>query len=296
MKFYKTLIPAVLLSAFTLTACTGGAAENNTNVTVNNSETSTEALSEDVSAEVDPEVASRGSENPAEEGDNSVSEKDPDKIVSGSLEEIMLMFERTAVYPEIGEEPTDDELLEAGLKFAKLYSTEAGSFFGYGGYNNWKYDYDEAAGGYLSEGIYIDRETKTYAPMDYETAKAFMTEMIGLTDKGFEELCANSPTSYYDLDGSLGVRPGDGGGAGWDYNHIVGCTREGDVITFDCERVGLAENWGYEEDMIKPFTFRIALEDDIWKLDGVSDGESFFSYFFNGSREDWFALVTSSNE
>ncbi|MDE6592195.1 MAG: hypothetical protein K2K57_03920 [Oscillospiraceae bacterium] len=296
MKFNKT-IAAVLLSAFALTGCTGDEpADTGTDisgVTLENSETiaetSAEKLSEDASAE--------DGENPVEEGDNSESEEDSDKIVSADLEEIMLMFESTAVYPEIGEEPTDDELLEVGLQFAKFYSTEAGNFFGYGGYNNWKYDYDEAAGGYISEGIYTDWETKTYAPMDYETSKAFMTEMIGLTDKGFDELCANSPTSYYDLDGSLGVRPGDGGGAGWDYNHIVGCTREGDVITFDCERVGLEESWGYDEDMTKPFTFRLAFEDDIWKLDGVSDGESFFgSYFFGGERENWFALVTSSEE
>ncbi|MDE7292906.1 MAG: hypothetical protein K2N72_00625 [Oscillospiraceae bacterium] len=211
-----------------------------------------------------------------------------DKIINASLDEVIAMFDR-GEDSVIVKSTAEAEPEEIGLTFAMYYSTEAGDFFGWGGHNNWKYDYDEAANGYMGEGIYIDWEAKEYAPMDFETAKEFMKRVIGLTDRGFGELCEYSPTAYYDFEGRLGIMPGDGGGAGWDYNHITGCTREGDVVTFECERVGLKENWGYEEDMTVPFTFRVALEDDIWKLDGVSDGEYFFG-------SEWVALVSFTGE
>lgn len=165
----------------------------------------------------------------------------------------------------------------AGIYFGKA----ADEYFGYGSYYNWKYDYDESIEHYRSDGLYIDKANDVYAPMDYAKAKEFLMNRLLLTEKGFDDLCENSPSSYYDVNGSLCVILGDGGQAGWSYSQIVDYEMDENelgekTVTYNCERVGTAEEWGYDEDKVEPFTFRLAYEDNLWKLDGVSYSEGFF--------------------
>ena len=173
----------------------------------------------------------------------------------------------------------------AGKTAGMYYGKEAEKYFGYGGCDSWKYNYDESIGHYRSDGLYTDKMNDEYAPMDYEGAKEFLIKRLNLTEKGFEELCENSPSSYYDVNGSLCLSPGEGGQAGWDYSYIVDCELGENTVTYNCERVGRKERWGYDEDMVMPFTFRLALEDGTWKLDGCSYGEGFF-YWIIGSESD----------
>lgn len=197
-------------------------------------------------------------------------------------EEVQRLID-SAEFPEISinDNSTPDDIMRAGETAGAHYGETAEKYFGFGGYNNWKYDYDENFGHYKGDGLYTDKANDLYAPMDYAAAKQFLIESLGLTERGYEELCENSPSSYYDKNGVLCLVPGDGGGAGWSYSRIidyaVGENESGEkTVTYSCERVGTAEEWGYGEDTVKPFTFRIALEDGVWKLDGVSYGEGFF--------------------
>lgn len=180
--------------------------------------------------------------------------------------------------PEINitENSTAEEIMLAGKTAGMYYGEEAEKYFGYGGYYDWAPNYDESIGHYRSDGLYTDTANNVYVPMDYAGEKKFLISRLNLTEKGFEELCENSPSSYYDVNGSLCVTIGDGGQAGWDYSYITDYELGENTVTYNCVRVGLKENWGYDEDMTEPFTFRLALNDGVWKLDGCSYGEGFF--------------------
>ena len=214
------------------------------------------------------------------------SEEETEPVQTEFSDEIKQILSET-VFPEINinENSTEEEIMLAGKTAGIYYGNEAAQYFGYGGYNNWKNNYDESIGHYRSDGLYTDKPNDEYAPLDYAGAKEFLIKRLNLTEKGFEELCENSPSSYYDVDGILCLTIGDGGQAGWDYSYIVDYELGENTVTYNCERVGRKERWGYDEDMVMPFTFRLALEDGVWKLDGCSYGEGFF-YWIIGSESD----------
>lgn len=208
-----------------------------------------------------------------------------------SPEEIRQIIDRSG-YPEIiiTEDLTPEEILLAGKKAGKFFASSSEKYFEYGVNIEWKYDLKDDSN-YISLGPYTDREYGIYAPMTGEEQKQFLMDYIRLTEKGYEELCLNSPSRYEINNGEFYVYSGDGGQAGWDFSRIVsyelGENELGEkTVTYNCERVGTAENWGYDEDMIKPFTFRLAFEDGIWKLDGVSYGEGFFELMWLESDID----------
>lgn len=211
-------------------------------------------------------------------------EEETELVQTEFADEILQILDE-AEFPEINitENSTAEEIMLAGKTAGMYYGEEAEKYFGYGGYNEWAPNYDESIGHYRSDGLYTDTANNIYVPMDYAGAKKFLISRLNLTEKGFEELCENSPSSYYDVNGSLCVTIGDGGQAGWDYSYITDYELGGNTVTYNCVRVGLKENWGYDEDMTKPFTFRLALEDGVWKLDGCSYGEGFF-YWLVGSE------------
>ena len=185
-------------------------------------------------------------------------------------------------YPEImmNENSTAEEIMLAGKIAGKFFAAAAEKYFKYGINTEWKYNRSIGAV-YICFGPYTDKEYGIYAPMTGEESKQFLMDYIRLTEKGYEELCLNSPSRYEINDGEFYVYSGDGGEAGWSFSRIVGYELgENELgektVTYNCERVGTAEEWGYEADMIKPFTVRLAYEDGFWKLDGVSYGEGFF--------------------
>lgn len=200
-------------------------------------------------------------------------------------------------FPEINitESSTAEEIMLAGKTAGMFYGKEAAVYFGYGGYSSWKYDFDESIGHYRSDGLYTDKANGEFAPMDYAGAKEFLKSRLNLTEKGFEELNWNSPTGYYESDGCFCLTHGDGGQAGWDYSYIVDYELGENTVTYSCERVGRSERWGYDEDMTEPFTFSLALEDGVWKLDGCSYGEGFF-YWMIGTESDIEPYLANSED
>lgn len=211
-----------------------------------------------------------------------ITEDEEVSINTASSEEVQRLIDE-AEFPEINitEDSTPDEIMFAGKTAGIYFGKAADEYFGYGSYYKWKYDYDESIGHYRSDGLYIDKANDVYAPMNYAEAKDFLINRLLLTEKGFDDLCENSPSSYYDVNGNLCLILGDGGQAGWSYSQIVdyemGENEHGEkIVTYNCERVGTAEEWGYDEDKVEPFTFRLAYEDNLWKLDGVSYSEGFF--------------------
>lgn len=80
---------------------------------------------------------------------------------------------------------------------------------------------------------------------------------------------------------------GDGGQAGWDYSYIKDyeISNDGNSITYNCERFGDKENWGYNEDLTEPFTFSIVKDNGIWKLDSCSNCEAFCDCFIGLESE-----------
>lgn len=225
----------------------------------------------------------------------AVTEEVP--VNTASPEEVRRLIDEVR-FPEItiAEDSTPAEIMLAGNKAGAYYGRAAAKYFGYGVDINWKYEdtdlltvdgiaenppYVYSTSYRKSAGLYTDRDNDIFAPMDHSEAKQFLMSSIGLTEQGFYELCLNSPSTYLGINGELYVHSGDGGQAGWSYSHIVGYelgeNGQGEkTVTYNCERVGTAEDWGYEEDIIKPFTFRLAYADGLWKLDGVSYGEGFF--------------------
>ncbi|MCH5349355.1 MAG: hypothetical protein J1E40_08540 [Oscillospiraceae bacterium] len=212
-----------------------------------------------------------------------------DTVKTASREELQI-FKDSFEYPAIsmGENSSPEEIMLAGKRAGKFFSREAEKYFGYGVEYKWKVDgTDErsTSGHGVCLGPYTDKENGIYFPMVGNEAKWFIINQLRLTERGFEELCLNSPSSY-ELDGDdLIVHSGDGGQAGWDYSYIVDYEMEGNTVTYNCLRVGTKEEWGYDEDVTEPFTFRLAYENGIWKLDGCSWGEGLF-YYFIGLQSD----------
>lgn len=120
--------------------------------------------------------------------------------------------------------------------------------------------------------------------MNGEESKQFLIDYLHITENCYKDLCNNSPSTYTIKDGSFYVSSGDGGQAGWSYSQIVDYTINENVITYNCERVGSAEEWGYDEDLIQPFTFSLAYENNEWKLNSVSYTEGFLGLIY---YHDW---------
>lgn len=190
---------------------------------------------------------------------------------------------------DINENSTPEEIMQAGRTAAIFFAETTEKYFGYGIENLWKLSYKDddifdngertsyqTAGAYRkSLGLYAGTKD-TYVPMNGEESKQFLIDYIGLTEKGYEELCENSPSTYMIKDGEFYVSSGDGGQAGWDYCRIISYEMKDNTVTYNCEIEGRAETWGYDEDKVWSFTFRLAKEDSMWKLDGISRSEDFF--------------------
>jgi len=209
---------------------------------------------------------------------------------------------------DINENSTSEEIMHAGKIMAIFFAEKAEMYFGYGVENLWKLSYKDndifdngvrtpyqTAGAYRkSLGLYAGTKD-IYIPMNGEESKQFLIDYIGLTEKGYEELCENSPSTYMIKDGKFYVSSGDGGQAGWDYSYIIDYEMDENTITYNCARIGRKERWGYDEDLICPFTFRLALENGVWKLDGCSYGEGFF-YWLIGLENDIETYLANSED
>lgn len=237
-----------------------------------------------------PETFYSGTVMQTELRETVISEEKP--VQTASSEDVQWLID-SAELPEIiiDENSSAEDILLAGERAGVYFGRAAEEFFGYGIEYSWKIDNQDRitldgidgiapylvnSGYRKSAGYFTDRENDIYAPMDYEEAKQFIMSRIGLTERGFDELCRNSPSNYLGIDGELYISSGDGGQAGWSYSRIVGYETGENTVAYNCERVGEAGDWGYDEDIIMPFTFRLAREDDVWKLDSVSYGEGFF--------------------
>lgn len=210
---------------------------------------------------------------------------------TASSEDISRLTEENEL-PEISisEDMSFDDIMLAGQNAGEYYRRAAKEFFGFGAELNWKIsdEWVEINGiggiapylvnsGYRKAfGFYTDRANDVYAPMDYERAREFIIDRIGLTENGFDGLCQSCPSNYLGIDGELYINSGDGGEAGWSYSRITGYELENGRITFYCERVGSADDWGYDEDVVVPFTFALADDGGVWKLDGCTYGEGLF--------------------
>ncbi len=225
------------------------------------------------------------------------NEFNKDTVNTNTLSAENVIENNTVELPNIviDEKSTYEELMQCGKIAGMFYSEAAEKYFGYGANNNWKYDFDENLVSYRCYGLYTDETYTSFAPIDYTELKKVITNDLRLTEKGFEELNANSPNRYYDVNGFLCMTPGEGGQAGWDYSYIIDYEMETNTITYNCARVGRKERWGYDEDLICPFTFRLALENGVWKLDGCSYGEGFF-YWFIGLENDIETYLANSED
>lgn len=266
MKKIQYVFAAIfILSAFTMTSCKSVSPD------IDFTSTAATSITPVVSESIDTEIT----EYTAVTTEKVLaSEKDLQSIID-SVE-----FSQVT----ITENSSPDEILLAGKLAGKYYRDAVKKYFGYGTDLNWKLDYestepfksDNTGTYWTAKGLYTDRTDDVYAPMNYAEAKQFMMEYVKLTEQGFEDLCCNSPSSYMDINGMLGVSSGDGGDAGWSYSYILDYELSGNTVTYNCQRVGLAEEWGYDEDLIQPFTFSLAYENDAWKLDGCSYSEGLF--------------------
>ena len=134
---------------------------------------------------------------------------------------------------------------------------------------------------YKCYGLYTDRNNGIYVPMSFNEIKNFLMSYMSISENGFDDLCRNSPSKYIGVDDVCFLMSGDGGQAGWDYSYIKGyeISNDGSYITYNCERFGDKENWGYNEDLTEPFTFSIVKDNGIWKLDSCSNCEAFCDCF-----------------
>lgn len=266
------------LSLVMLTACGNGSATENTDSTDTTfTESEAASLSEAETADTYSEDESAS--------DEEASAIDTSEMLSQMINESHL--------PEISitDASTHDEIMQAGKRAAMFFAEAADKYFGYGVERRWKLgqtdddiltteeitQYQTLGSYWRSFGLYTETGDD-YIPLDGTGSKQFLIDCLHLTEKGYDDLCSNSPSTYTIKDGSFYVSSGDGGEAGWSYSRIVDFSADENIITFSCERVGDAEDWGYDEDMIQPFTFSLAFEDDGWKLDGVSYGEGFFEF------------------
>ena len=223
-----------------------------------------------------------------------VQEESVQTVLTASSEEISRLIEENELpVISISEDMSFDDIMLAGQNAGEYYGRAAQEFFGFGIEQKWKMNdewvwidgmngiapYLVNSGYRKAFGYYTDKPADVYAPMDYEQARQFIIDRIGLTEKGFDGLCQSSPSNYIGIGGELYISSGGGGGAGWSYSHITGYEYEDDRITFYCERVGSAEDWGYDEDVIVPFTFSLANDNGAWKLDGCTYGEGLFDLF-----------------
>lgn len=226
--------------------------------------------------------------------DNNVEESEF-TIPTASPDKVQLLIDNVEL-PSIiiTDNSSSDEILQAGKTAAEFFSEATEMYFGYGIDYNWKLSqnnddmlsidkmkpYQTSGTYWKSLGLYTETR-ESYVPMNGNESKQFLIDYLRLTEKGYEELCENSPSTYIIKDDVFYVSSGDGGQAGWSYSQIIDyAVSENElgekVVTYNCERVGDAEEWGYDEDLIQPFNFRLAFEDNTWKLDGVSYGEGFF--------------------
>lgn len=278
MNRFRIISCCTALSLVMLTACGNGSATENTDSTDTTfTESEAASLSEAETADTYSE------DEPA--SDEEASAIDTSEMLSQMINESHL--------PEISitDASTHDEIMQAGKRAAVFFAEAADKYFGYGVERRWKLgqtdddiltteemmQYQTSGSYWRSFGLYTETGDD-YIPLDGTGSKQFLIDCLHLTEKGYDDLCSNSPSTYTIKDGSFYVSSGDGGEAGWSYSRIVDFSADENVITFSCERVGDAEDWGYDEDMIQPFTFSLAFEDDGWKLDGVSYGEGFFEF------------------
>lgn len=278
MNRFRIISCCTALSLVMLTACGNGSATENTDST---DTTFTESEAASLS---EAETADTYSENEPASGEEA-SAIDTSEMLSQMINESHL--------PKISitDASTHDEIMQAGKRAAVFFAEAADKYFGYGVERRWKLgqtdddiltteemmQYQTLGSYWRSFGLYTETGDD-YIPPDGTGSKQFLIDCLHLTEKGYDDLCSNSPSTYTIKDGSFYVSSGDGGEAGWSYSRIVDFSADENVITFSCERVGDAEDWGYDEDMIQPFTFSLAFEDDGWKLDGVSYGEGFFEF------------------
>lgn len=278
MNRFRIISCCTALSLVMLTACGNGSATENTDSTDTTfTESEAASLSEAETADTYSE------DEPA--SDEEASAIDTSEMLSQMINESHL--------PEISitDASTHDEIMQAGKRAAVFFAEAADKYFGYGVERRWKLgqtdddiltteeitQYQTSGSYWRSFGLYTETGDD-YIPLDGTGSKQFLIDCLHFTEKGYDDLCSNSPSTYTIKDGSFYVSSGDGGEAGWSYSRIVDFSADENVITFSCERVGDAEDWGYDEDMIQPFTFSLAFEDDGWKLDGVSYGEGFFEF------------------
>lgn len=278
MNRFRIISCCTALSLVMLTACGNGSATENTDSTGTTfTESEAASLSEAETADTYSE------DEPA--SDEEASAIDTSEMLSQMINESHL--------PEISitDASTHDEIMQAGKRAAVFFAEAADKYFGYGVERRWKLgqtdddiltteeitQYQTSGSYWRSFGLYTETGDD-YIPLDGAGSKQFLIDCLHLTEKGYDDLCSNSPSTYTIKDGSFYVSSGDGGEAGWSYSRIVDFSADENVITFSCERFGDAEDWGYDEDMIQPFTFSLAFEDDGWKLDGVSYGEGFFEF------------------
>lgn len=262
---------AVILSLLMLTACadnTNTAEVSETSITAGTAISQTETIVTETSAPAAPESLVQSLINDAE----------PPQIV-------------------ITDNSTQEEILQAGKTAADFYGKLVDKYFEYGVSYNWKmasgsesgdiYTDEKSNSYYKCYGLYTDKNNDIYVPMNFSEIKHFLMSYIMLSENGFNDLCKNSPSKYIDVDGVCFLMSGDGGQAGWDYSYIKDyeISDNKKIVTFNCERFGSKENWGYDNDLIKAFTFSIVNDNGIWKLDGCSDCEAFCSSFI-GSESD----------
>ena len=228
------------------------------------------------------------SETVLSEPSEAVTEETQQTVSYDELEQLALSVERPEII--ISADSSREEILLAGKTAGEFYGGHCSAFFGFGIEYGWhmadelRMEIDGiSADRFFSdmtfrraESYYTDRGNKIYAPTDYSHAKQFVSNFIGLTERGFYELCSNSPSRYLGIDGELYLCSADGGDAGLSYSEVTDYELSEDTVTFFYQRVGLAEEWGYDENVVMPFTFRLAYEDEIWKLDGCSYGEGLF--------------------
>lgn len=212
-------------------------------------------------------------------------------------EETVLQLINNIEFPEISinNNSTKEEILQAGKTVGIFYSKTSEKYFGYGANSEWEIDYNDTFEGWVKcLGPYVDNDKK-FVSLSGEKSKMFMIDYMRLTNQGYKELCENSPSRYIEKDNAIYIAPGEGGQAGWDYSYIIDYEMDANTITYNCARVGRKERWGYDEDLICPFTFRLALEKGVWKLDGCSYGEGLF-YWFIGLENDIETYLANSED
>lgn len=277
MKIKNVMMCA--LSAVLLCSC-----GNTTDNVSETSETEIAAITEETTAE---ETTVLESDDTQFTDESSTTESSVPTASSDVLRQFINNFKLPTI--NITESSAHDEIIQAGKIAAAFYSEAAKKYFGYGVERNWLLDqsdgsylemeemtqYQTVGGYWKSLGLYTDARD-AYVPLGGTESKQFLIDCLHLTEKGYDDLCKNSPSTYTIKDGSFYVSSGDGGEAGWSYSRIVDYSIDDKVITFNCERVGDADDWGYDEDLIQPFTFEIAFGNDVPKLNGVSYSEGFF--------------------